>query len=477
MSYQAAETIAAPTGNEYVSVDKNAPSTANPLGQVIKVSDIRKQQTAASAITAGTTRTRAGGTALANGVNRVDTSTAPSTGSLLGDGVVLPAAAAGLFNIVINNTTNPIQIYATGSDTVNGVAGATGIAQPPNSVDTYWAAATGSWQVEAGVGYSGQLNTVLSLDAISAAGANQGAATALTADFNRITTATANQGVSLPASAAGLDVFVQNHSGVNIIVYGNGSDTIDDVAGATGVVVMNNSVVLFTCYAAGAWYTEGLATGFAGPGLQSLSFTPTTTAFSGGGQGSAVALTSMINRVSTVAAQGDSVKLPASAVGLGVLVLNRGANPCQVFGAGTDTINGIATATGISQGVNTQALYVCSVAGNWEVPINTLQSFTPQSVTASGALPPHAGHTYVITKAGVAAMTLAAPTAGTDDGIEIQLSSSTAFAHTLTATGLFQCGTASVNLATFAAQAGAGLNLMAFNGKWIVLASVAITFS
>jgi len=100
-----------------------------------------------------------------------------------------------------------------------------------------------------------------------------------------------------------------------------------------------------------------------------------------------------------------------------------------------------------------------------------------QSVAASGAIGPRNPGTFVITKAGVAAMTLAAPTATTDDGVVITLTSSTANAHTLTATGLLQTGTANVNVATFAAQAGAGLCLMAFNGKWIVLSSVGITFS
>ena len=83
----------------------------------------------------------------------------------------------------------------------------------------------------------------------------------------------------------------------------------------------------------------------------------------------------------------------------------------------------------------------------------------------------------MITKAGVLADTLAAPTAGSQDGIVIQISSTTANAHTLTATGLLQTGTASVNVATFAAQAGAGMVLMSYNGKWIVLSSVGITFS
>jgi hypothetical protein len=96
-------------------------------------------------------------------------------------------------------------------------------------------------------------------------------------------------------------------------------------------------------------------------------------------------------------------------------------------------------------------------------------------ITASGAVPIAAGFVD-ITKAGVAALTLAAPVAG-DEGTVITISSATAYAHTLTATGLLECGTAAVNVATFAAYPGAGLTLRATNLKWRVLASVAITFS
>jgi hypothetical protein len=101
---------------------------------------------------------------------------------------------------------------------------------------------------------------------------------------------------------------------------------------------------------------------------------------------------------------------------------------------------------------------------------------TLQLLAASGAIQPTGGN-YLVTKAGVAALTLAAPTAGIQDGAVLRISSTTANAHTITATGLLQSGTASVNVATFAAQAGAGLILMAYNGKWIVLSSVGITFS
>lgn len=99
-------------------------------------------------------------------------------------------------------------------------------------------------------------------------------------------------------------------------------------------------------------------------------------------------------------------------------------------------------------------------------------------IAVSGAIDPHTPGRYIITKAGVAAETLGAPVVGAEDGLEIFIASSTANAHTVTATGLFQCGTAAVNLATFPAQAGAGISLIAFNGKWIVTGVVgAVVFT
>ena len=109
--------------------------------------------------------------------------------------------------------------------------------------------------------------------------------------------------------------------------------------------------------------------------------------------------------------------------------------------------------------------------------INAINQIPITAITASGAIAPSTPNEYVITKAGVAAMTLAAPVVGTDDGKQIEVSSNTAFAHTITATGLLQTGPASVNVATFAAFAGATLTLMAYGGKWMVLNSNAVTFS
>lgn len=112
-------------------------------------------------------------------------------------------------------------------------------------------------------------------------------------------------------------------------------------------------------------------------------------------------------------------------------------------------------------------LYAIGPAGAARVPV---------AVTASGAVPVRPGADYVITKAGVAALTLAAPLAA-DNGVTITITSTTAFAHTLTATGLLQTGSASVNLATFAAFGGVSLTLKAYNLLWVVISQNGVTFS
>lgn len=89
---------------------------------------------------------------------------------------------------------------------------------------------------------------------------------------------------------------------------------------------------------------------------------------------------------------------------------------------------------------------------------------------ADGALSTSVG-IKKITKTSAAAMTLAAPVTGTDDGKVVVIVSTTAFAHTITATGLLQDGTTGGphDLITLGAFPGAGITLMAMLGKWIVV--------
>lgn len=109
--------------------------------------------------------------------------------------------------------------------------------------------------------------------------------------------------------------------------------------------------------------------------------------------------------------------------------------------------------------------------------IGSIPSLQAAKVQAAGAINPHTSGNYVITAGSAQALTLAAPTPGVDDGVLISVFSTTAFAHTLTATGLIQGGVAAQNVATFAANPGSGLTLQAYNGKWVVRSSVGIALS
>jgi len=82
----------------------------------------------------------------------------------------------------------------------------------------------------------------------------------------------------------------------------------------------------------------------------------------------------------------------------------------------------------------------------------------------------------VLTKAGVAAMTLAAPTAGTDDGKILHIVATTANAHTVTiANGLSGAG-AAADVGTFGGAVGDRVSVIAYNGIWYPLINVNVTF-
>jgi len=215
-------------------------------------------ESATGAITAGTTRTRAGATALTSTVNFVTTSTAPAAGTVLGDGVVLRASTPGVTQKVANSTANVIQVYAAGSDTINGIAGATGVPVPPGDVAYFECAVAGAWMFEAGLGATGQLSLVLACDGITAAGTSQATATQLVANINNVTTVAAGTGVNLPASAPGQDITIMNNGANPLLVYPlqGATDTINGVAATTGIAIHPGTTATFNSSAAGAWTVQ-----------------------------------------------------------------------------------------------------------------------------------------------------------------------------------------------------------------------------
>lgn len=84
--------------------------------------------------------------------------------------------------------------------------------------------------------------------------------------------------------------------------------------------------------------------------------------------------------------------------------------------------------------------------------------------------------TVVITKGTAAALTLAAP-AESQNGVRLRITSATAAAHVVTATGLLFDGAEATgdDTATFAAFPGATVELEAVNQKWNVVNAKAVT--
>lgn len=99
---------------------------------------------AGSVITAGTTRTQAGATQITSDFTTVNTSTAATAGTNVGDGVLLPQIGSGSDRIqLLNNTANPIVVYGYGTDTVNGLAS---VAMPPYAAGIFIEVQPGAWQ-------------------------------------------------------------------------------------------------------------------------------------------------------------------------------------------------------------------------------------------------------------------------------------------------------------------------------------------
>lgn len=96
-----------------------------------------------------------------------------------------------------------------------------------------------------------------------------------------------------------------------------------------------------------------------------------------------------------------------------------------------------------------------------------------RTAAADGAISPAAGE-VVLTKETAGAYTLAAPAS---DGFRLCITSGTAAAHVVTATGLIEDGVTggAKDTMTFAAFPGASIDLLAYDGKWHVVAKNVVT--
>lgn len=120
----------------------------------------------------------------------------------------------------------------------------------------------------------------------------------------------------------------------------------------------------------GNWVEVGSSGTFSGDvivgGYLKRSNASTITAFAGGGQSSATALAKDINRISTCASTGDSVKLPAGVAGMCVFVHNDGANAADIFPFLGDFIDSLAADTAIQLKAGKNVMLFCTSTGKWK---------------------------------------------------------------------------------------------------------------
>lgn len=90
------------------------------------------------------------------------------------------------------------------------------------------------------------------------------------------------------------------------------------------------------------------------------------TAYAGGGQSSATALTEEINNVTTVATAGDSVKLPVAVAGKHAYIKNSGATALDIFPASSDSIDALAVNLAIRIQPGSSVNLYCKDAIVWE---------------------------------------------------------------------------------------------------------------
>jgi len=110
-----------------------------------------------------------------------------------------------------------------------------------------------------------------------------------------------------------------------------------------------------------------LKAGFSLPSNFSGAVAANLTANTTGTQAGATALSYGINQIATAGAAASAAALPAAVPGTSVTVINDTANTTQIFGTGSDTINGVTATVGITQPANSELTYYCAVAGQWRV--------------------------------------------------------------------------------------------------------------
>ena len=193
------------------------------------------------------------------------------------------------------------------------------------------------------------------------------------------TVGTDGDAVTLPTAETGRYVTIFNADGSqHLELWANTSDAIDGGSVNGSIIVGPQQRVSLVAKDATNWITL----------FHTNGVSDSLVAFAGGGQGSATQMSTDIVRVSTVATNGDSIKLPVAAVGLMVAVYNDDtAQYCECFPGSGDRINDLSIDAGIIISANTGVIFYCVTNGLWHTfarDLPTVAAFVASATQTQG---------------------------------------------------------------------------------------------
>lgn len=116
------------------------------------------------------------------------------------------------------------------------------------------------------------------------------------------------------------------------------------------------------------------------------------TATASGTQATAYPLVAVVNRVATVATDGDAVRLPPAKAGLVRYVTHAGSANMDVYPSSGETIDGFSADTAMRIIANTRVTCTCSVDGTWHASATPLPVAKYTTNAGSGATTAAAGN-------------------------------------------------------------------------------------
>ena len=194
-----------------------------------------------------------------------------------------------------------------------------------------------------------------SFGSITATGATQGTAAAITTSVVRITGGAAATGVILTTATGAEECYVHNATTSTKVIYPATGEFIDPSLVNEGVTIGAGEAILFKCTLAAHWSSEMQ--------VSNTQVVTPTGLVQGGGQIKTGVTNVLVN---TTAGINTAITLPPATVGYAIsLSIATTVASVEVFPSGTDQINLSGAGTSILLKANSTQALVCHEAGYW----------------------------------------------------------------------------------------------------------------